>query len=309
MKLLIELPTWLGDTVMTTPAFENLVSSFDEPEVTIIGSKVSVAVLKNHPRVIRSYSLRKKYTFLIKQAIIFNHFDYFISFRSSFRSRVLKAFVSASSKFQFNKNKYKNRHVVEKYNDFVKDILGINKSPGKLLVYKENNSKNNNPFLSVGINPGASYGDAKRWSTKKFAEVAIELSSKYEIIIFGGPNEVDLAFEIEKILLKSGVQNFRNLAGKTSIEELLENIESLHIFITGDSGPMHIASSFQVPTVSIFGPTLDNETSQWKNNQSVIVKKNLDCQPCMKRTCPLHHHNCMSLIEVEDVLNAVKSLN
>ena len=81
------------------------------------------------------------------------------------------------------------------------------------------------------------------------------------------------------------------------------------MFITGDSGPMHLASAFQVPTVAIFGPTQDTETSQWMNDKSTIVKKNLDCQPCMMRSCPLKHHNCMKYIKSVDVLNATKSLN
>ncbi len=80
------------------------------------------------------------------------------------------------------------------------------------------------------------------------------------------------------------------------------------MFITGDSGPMHVAAAFQVPTVAIFGPTKDEETSQWLNEKSIIVKKNLDCQPCMKRTCPLQHHDCMNLIKAVDVLNATKRL-
>jgi heptosyltransferase-2 len=61
--------------------------------------------------------------------------------------------------------------------------------------------------------------------------------------------------------------------------------------------------------VAIFGPTKDDETSQWMNDKSIIVKKNLDCQPCMSRTCPLGHHNCMKLITASDVLNAVNGLN
>jgi heptosyltransferase-2 len=72
---------------------------------------------------------------------------------------------------------------------------------------------------------------------------------------------------------------------------------------------MHLAAGFQVPTVAIFGPTRDDETSQWMNKKSIIVKKNLECQPCMKRTCPLKHHNCMSLIKAIDVLNTIKSFD
>ena len=83
----------------------------------------------------------------------------------------------------------------------------------------------------------------------------------------------------------------------------------MDLFLTGDSGPMHLAASFEVPTVAIFGPTRNKETSQWMNDKAVIVKKKLDCQPCMKRICPLKHHNCMKLIKSVDVLSAIDSLN
>ena len=68
---------------------------------------------------------------------------------------------------------------------------------------------------------------------------------------------------------------------------------------------MHLAASFKIPTVAIFGPTNDDETSQWMNQKSVVIKKNLDCQPCMKRICPLQHHNCMKLIDSKDIIQAI----
>ena len=69
---------------------------------------------------------------------------------------------------------------------------------------------------------------------------------------------------------------------------------------------MHIAACFKIPTVSIFGPTKDNETSQWGNEKSIVLKKNLECQPCMKRVCPLKHHNCMKLIKAKNVLSELE---
>ena len=161
----------------------------------------------------------------------------------------------------------------------------------------------------LGINPGASYGNAKRWYPEEFAKVAAKLSDRYEIIIFGGADEKNIADDIENSLIEKDVLNYKNLAGKTSISELISHIANLDLFITGDSGSMHLAASFQIPTVSIFGPTRDEATSQWMNAKSVVVKKNLDCQPCMKRTCPLKHHNCMKSIQAKDVLEAVKSLD
>ena len=110
-------------------------------------------------------------------------------------------------------------------------------------------------------------------------------------------------------MIEKGVNNYQNLAGKTSIAGLITQLSNLDLFITGDSGSMHIAAAFQVPTVTIFGPTNDKETSQWMGKKSVIVKQNLDCQPCMRRVCPLKHHNCMKLIKAKEVLNAIESLN
>jgi heptosyltransferase-2 len=161
----------------------------------------------------------------------------------------------------------------------------------------------------LGINPGASYGSAKRWYPKEFADVAGDLSSHYDIVIFGGSNEKDIALDIEKYLIEKGVTNYQNLSAQTSIKQLISQIANLDLFITGDSGPMHLAAAYQIPTVAIFGPTNDKETSQWMNEKSVIVKKNLECQPCMKRACPLKHHKCMKLLEASDVLCAVKKFN
>ena len=160
----------------------------------------------------------------------------------------------------------------------------------------------------MGINPGATYGSSKCWYPEKFADVAFALSNNYDIVIFGGQGDKSIANDIEKFLIEKGIKNYLNLASMTSINELLLQISNVDLFITGDSGPMHLAAAFQVPTVAIFGPTKDEETSQWKNEKSIIVKKNLECQPCMKRKCPLKHHNCMKLIKSVDVLDAVNSI-
>ena len=309
MRILIELPTWLGDAVMATPAIENLVNYYDEPEVILIGSYISIELLKNHPRISNTYVIRKKYTSLYKISKKLGQFDIFFSFRSSLRTKFFKLLISSKKKFQFDGNSYQNRHQVEKYNDFINDNLNTNFHPGRLIVHPSLKLTNKNLKPIVGINPGASYGNSKRWYPQKFAQVATELSHKFDILIFGTLNEKNIATDIEKLLIENNVSNYQNLAGNTTISELVNQIFNLDLFITGDSGPMHLAASFEVPTVAIFGPTRDEETSQWMNDKAVIVNKKLDCQPCMKRVCPLKHHNCMKFIKSADVLSAVDSLN
>jgi len=308
MKILIELPTWLGDTVMATPAIENLSNFFIDSDITLIGSAVATEALKNHPQVINTYVLEKKYFNLYKTIKSLGEFDVFFSFRSSNRSKFVKFFISSEKKFQFDKKKYSGVHQVEKYNNFINNSLKLNTIASRLILHNKKQSKRKKNKL-LGINPGASFGSAKRWPPKKFADVAIDLSSKYDIIIFGGPGEKDIAKDIERYLIDNKIKNYQNLAAELSVNELISQISNLDLFITGDSGPMHLAAAFQVPTVAIFGPTNDKETSQWMNEKSIVVKKNLECQPCMKRTCPLKHHNCMKSIKASEVLDGVNVFN
>ena len=307
MRVLIELPTWLGDSVMSTPAIENLIKHFYNVEITLIGSHVSVEALKNHPNVFDSYVINKNIFGFYKFINFFDEFDLFVSFRSSLRSSIFKLFIPSKRKFQFDKKIFTKGHQVEKYNAFINKSLKTEFIPQKLVLHtlKSNLTKSNK---LLGINPGASYGSAKQWYPSEFADVAQALSKNYDIVIFGGIQEKDIAYDIENCLIERGVKNYQNLAAKTSIEELINRISILDLFISGDSGPMHLAAAFQVPTVAIFGPTKENETSQWLNPKSAIVKENLECQPCMARVCPLNHHNCMKLIKASDVLKATKNL-
>tara|TARA_B110000008_G_C16953878_1_gene557354 strand:+ start:1443 stop:2375 length:933 start_codon:yes stop_codon:yes gene_type:complete len=310
MKILIELPSWIGDTVMATPAIENIINYYNKSEITVIGSFASTEIIRNHPKVVKTQAVKKNYFSLFNTAKNLGKFDIFFSFRGSMRSRIFKLVVSSRLKYQINTYDYQNSHQVERYNRFINNCLKTSFKAGKLKIFSSLEAtlitSDSKPI--VGINPGATYGEAKRWYPQEFAKVATKLSSKYKILIFGGQNEIDISSEIERILIGNGIKNFQNFSGKTSISELINLISSLDLFITGDSGPMHIAASFQVPTISIFGPTRDSETAQWMNERSIVLKGNLDCQPCMKRKCPLKHHNCMKTIKASNVLNAIESL-
>jgi heptosyltransferase-2 len=156
----------------------------------------------------------------------------------------------------------------------------------------------------IGINPGATYGSAKRWYPDRFAAVADELAGRWgaKIVITGSRDEAAIAEEIAVLLKNPHV----NLAGKTTVRELMAVIKRCSIFITNDSGPMHIAAAFGVPVVAVFGST-DNTTTYPLSAGAVVVRKQVDCAPCMKRVCPTDHR-CMQAVGVADVIAAAEQL-
>ncbi len=325
-RVLIELPTWLGDAVMVTPAIENLLSYLEKdnenknsqnnhknPCIVLVGSKIALAALKHHPSISETLVLKKSYYHTYHLIRKLGIFDLAFSFRSSLRATFLLMCARTKYRYQFKKKHYQNTtHQVIKYHNFIDRSLNTSTRISSLKLYsvqtkhkKNKTVKHKKPIL--GINPGATYGSAKRWYPAHFSDVGLALSSRYDIKIFGSKNEFNIASEIHKILLLAGV-HAENLAGKTDIDTLIYHIKNLDLFITTDSGPMHIAAAFSVPTVAIFGPTNTKETAPWQNKNSIIVKKELVCQPCMKRHCPLGHHQCMRYLEPKQVLDAVKQL-
>nr|WP_321779632.1 lipopolysaccharide heptosyltransferase II [Sulfurimonas sp.] len=318
-KILVILPNWLGDAIMATPAIELLSKYYHNVEFTFVGSYVSIQALKHHPLCKRAIVDKTKesgnrYINTYKLARELGEFNLAISFRNQLHSSLLLRFTSTviciakeswHSRFLLSHTPKisSKQHLVKQYAKLAMiDSDTFNGDIPKLKLYIEP-KKFNKPM--IGINAGATYGSAKRWYPQRFAKVAKEFANKYDIIIFGGPNEVEMASEIEENLKLLNIGNYINLAGKTNIKELCANIGGCSLFITNDSGPMHVAAAYQVPTVSIFGPTKYKETSQWMNEKSNIVRHEMDCSPCMRRECPLEHHECMKSITASEVIEAV----
>ena len=310
MKIFIEIPSWLGDAIMATPAIQNIIKTYPDAQIILLGSFVSTQAFQGYPNIKRvivddTKKSGNRYKNLIVLAKSIGKVDLAISFRRSSSSKFMMFFIKAKKKFNYRRLTKKEIHLCIRYNDFVNKVLNLKNEVGDLKLYFK-------PFNygkpTLGINPGATYGSAKRWYPEEFAKIAIEMSKKYDIVIFGGPAETNIAKDIENELVSKGITNYQNLAGKTTIPELIEKIAGLDLFITNDSGPMHIAAAYKVKTVAIFGPTKFTETNQWNNPNGEIVTKNLDCAPCMKRVCPLKHHNCMKNITAADVLNVIVKL-
>jgi heptosyltransferase-2 len=158
----------------------------------------------------------------------------------------------------------------------------------------------------VGVNPGSTYGGAKRWLPERFAEVTERLcrtiresrDQQVSVVIFGAKGEEPLGQEIAARLSSRSLV----LSGATTIRELMAAVKRCAMLLTNDTGPMHIASSFQVPVVAIFGPT-DWRTTSPSGSAHAIVRQPVDCAPCLLRECPIDHR-CMTRVTVEQVYEA-----
>ncbi|MCI4399449.1 MAG: lipopolysaccharide heptosyltransferase II [Campylobacteraceae bacterium] len=317
MRIFVRLPNWLGDAVMATPALESLKASYPNARFTLMGSAVAASLFEGDDRVERlvvdeSKKAKSRIVWLYQKAKELGSFDMAITLQNSLLSALFLFFTGSKARIGYAREfrsfflthapkENKKIHQVLRYLELVKPFCHA--ATEKLHISSTATPKN----LCI-INPGAAYGEAKRWDAVKFGEVAVALSKEYDIAIVGAPNEVDIGLQVEETLKACGVANYQNLVGKTTMRELIDLIASSKLFITNDSGPMHIAAAFAVPTVAIFGSTDERETAAWGNPHYAVVKKDMACRPCKKRTCPLKHHDCMRLIDVADVLDAVRKV-
>lgn len=158
----------------------------------------------------------------------------------------------------------------------------------------------------IGMHPGSSASlFRKRWHPERFARVADILTEKYraQIILFGGPEEVLLA---EKIAALTTISKPTILAGKTNIRQTAAIISKCDLFISNDSGLMHISAAVNTPTIAIFGPTNPSKNSPMGDGH-IVVRKELPCSPCLNYVedrCL--EQKCLEKITVQNVIDAVE---
>jgi heptosyltransferase-2 len=166
-------------------------------------------------------------------------------------------------------------------------------------------SKIKRPLL--GLNPGAEYGPAKRWPMEKFIAAASEIQKRTNCtwLVFGGQADVDVANRIESAMA-SPPSAIWNLAGKTSLRELMTLLKICRVLLTNDSGPMHVAAALGTPVVVPFGSTSPELTGPGLpgDPQHRLLKSDAPCSPCFLRECPIDFR-CLNGISAERVVEAV----
>ncbi len=157
----------------------------------------------------------------------------------------------------------------------------------------------------IGISPGAAYGNAKRWLPERFAEAAAALARKRgaSIALFGSSSERALC---EGISQRLNGQEVVNYAGQTTLAQFIDLAAGCELFLTNDSGAMHIASALGVPTIAIFGATDDAATGP-TGQKARVVRQSVECSPCLLRECPIDHR-CMQRVSVQQVVEEALQL-
>lgn len=333
-KILLRSVNWIGDAVMTTPAISVIREHFPQAEITLLANTLVSQLFLHHPGIdnIISFDRQGKHRgaagrLRLAAELRKQRFDLAIILPNSFDSAVVpwlagipfRAGKCSDGRTLLLNGRYKAEkrvasHEVEYYLNLLQHfgITGAD-TPLQLFITSEEEQEATALLVKhgiqaddfvIGVNPGANYGSAKRWYPERFARVGSRLSDEWsaKIVIFGGPAETGIAADIEGRLGGIAV----NLAGKTSVRELMALIHRCNFFVTNDSGPMHIAAAFRVPLVAIFGSTDHAGTSPYSDN-AVVVRANVDCAPCKLRECPTDHR-CMSGVTENDVIEAALKL-
>jgi heptosyltransferase-2 len=325
MKIVVRAPNWIGDSVLALPALNSLRRNYPGSQLWIAARDWVKDLFATGDLCEGTIAIRKQNSLkgLLDSAQKFreSRFDLGILFTNSFASSLLFCLGRIPERWGYKKdgrdllltkgipvsNNADRPHQAHYYLDLLYRS-GLKKFSEDLELPLDKNEKtrtaewlkslNIDPEgLVIAINPGAYYGSAKRWPARKYAELASLLQKEIpaQILVLGSSDESPLAEAISSMMEKKPFI----LAGQTSLSRLITVISFADLFITNDSGPMHLANALKVPVVALFGPTDPSRTGPYQQPSS-FIHKGAPCWPCSYRDCPFDHR-CMLDISPQEV--------
>lgn len=337
MKYLIIQTAFLGDAILTVPIIDSLKNKLFDSQIYVLTTPQNSDVFTLNPNIDKVilydkhssendiFSMIKKIK-LLKQ----ENFDCIITNHPSARTALLAffsgskmrlAFSSASLRFLYTHtiSTLNNMHQIDKNlsllkglgfteMDFIRKInLYYTKEDEKLInsvleAYSVSQSKK-----IIVVNPLSAW-PTKRWPKNYYRDLCAMLKQQdYLVLLIGTKKDYSIGEYI-----KNGKRNIVNLMGQTNLKELFATISRADMLISNDSAPVHIASSYNIPTVEIYGPTLPEFGFYPLSQKNIILEiKELDCRPCGlhgSNACKKSHFGCMMRITPEDVFKAVIEL-
>lgn len=334
-RIIVRMPNWVGDAVMATPILADLRHHWPEAKITAFCQGQIANLIHKDPHVDEVLGFKKPSGWIhrihqeeILKPLRQGHYDLGllltnslssawlfwrgevlnrVGYATHWRSPLLNLAVPLPATL-------KDQHLVVTYKMLL-NPLGIPLSQIEPALYVSSQEEKaihdwlakydifQKQNIIIGINPGAAYGSAKCWLPERFKEVTQRLlqNPKVAILYFGDKAGESLVQDICQEMPARVV----NLAGKTSLRELMAFIKTCHLFLTNDSGPMHMASALGTPLLALFGSTSDRTTGPYKEGK--VIHKHVACSPCYRRECPIDFR-CMRQIEVDEVYQELQRL-
>jgi lipopolysaccharide heptosyltransferase I len=342
VNILIVKLSAIGDVIHTLPALNAIRKAYPKARITWLVEEAAHDLVKDHPALDRILiSKRKRWLKELRSPLFLSamkemyrflkelrdtHYDMILDFQASLKSGILIALARGKRKIGFGKGlehmEYSYLFLNERlpavsmeHHALTRGLMLLNGLgiPTPEVEYRLSVSDHDrqqvddllqkyglvNPGRFVVVNPVAKW-ESKLWSNEKFARLADRIIDEYdaEIIFTGGIEDRSIIQNIMSTMEGRAI----NLAGHTTLKMLAALYEKAALFISTDTGPMHLAAAVGTPVVAIFGPTAPWRTGPFGSGHQVIQDR-LECSPCFKRRCS--NNKCMEQISVQKVVDGV----
>lgn len=336
MKILVRATNWVGDAVMSLPALAALRRKFPDAHIAVL-ARPWVADLYGHepfadeiiPYAPTRFADRRPAAKQLRERgfdvalLLQNAFDAAlvawmakiprrIGYARDGRSWLLTDAIAVPKRGEIPP------HESFYYLELLRRVGWLDEMPREALIRLEGAERAREAGVErwrsdgvegavVGVSPGAAYGNAKRWLPERFAEAALRIAKEQGamVALFGSGGERDVCEFIRGEIEKQGFGAV-NYAGATSLGEFIERAAACVLFLTNDSGAMHMASALGVPTVTVFGAT-NHVTTGPTGELARVIRHDVECSPCMLRECPLDHR-CMKAVSAAEVAETALGL-
>jgi len=329
----------IGDVIHTLPVAHLLKERFPDARLTWVAEKGMSPLLNHHPAIdhlllvdTKSWRKRPFSPQAWKEVVSFlryirsQEFDMALDFQGLFKSALLARVTGAprrigmarsdrkekfSSLFlnEFSVETSGKRHIIEKNIALLQQIgifsenqpLHFHIHPDEEAVqYVDQELRKIELENFVLINPGGGW-ITKLWDEDKFAQLIDLIYNDLHIpsLVTWGPGERAIADKIARKCITPAVISF-----STNLTELIALIRRSRLVVSGDSGPLHLASALGIPVVGLYGPTDPLRNGPWNPHDSACTI-NYQCSPCYQRVCPIGIQ-CMKKLEIPQVLDSVK---
>jgi heptosyltransferase-2 len=337
VNILIRATNWIGDAVMSLPALRTVRARYPQARISVLARPwvLDLYARERFADEIVPYScrnLREKYRLAL--SLRYGRFDCAILLQNAFEAAALAFAAGIPERIGYARDGRSllltravpvpkageiPRHERFYYLELLRragiiDCLPPAEKPIRL-EGAENARDEGNALLSeagltgsvVGVSPGAAYGGAKRWLPERFAEAAASIadSTRRHVAVFGSTGERGICEEVRSAISARGILA-HSFAGETTLARFISMAAACDLFLTNDSGAMHIASALGVPTVAVFGAT-DDTTTGPTGPLARVVRHPVECSPCLLRECPIDHR-CMTGVSSDQVARTALEL-